>query len=274
MYPKRGLHTAGAEEALLDEEVLFEGDAQFGFAADGGGEFDEVIDVAFIGTDGDLLFAGLIGSGGLGEVDGNGGRLDGVDDNGTVGAVDFEGAVAAGVGLEVGTVDDGHGVGELKDSGGVVVEGVVELTVFIEERGDAFGAAEEADDGVNHVSTELEHIAAFELGPFGAAVGGEDVADAGADEIDIAEPAFAGGFEGKVDAGVVAPHVADLEKAVLAAGEVDDFLEVAEVISGGLFQVEVFAGGEGGEAVAGVVPDERFDGDNLDAGVVENLVPG
>ena len=95
------------------------------------------------------------------------------------------------------------------------------------------------------------------------------IADAGADEVDIAEPALAGGVEGEVDAGMVAPHVADLEEEVFALGEGDDFLEVLEVVGGGFFEVKVLAGFEDSEAVAGVVADGGFDGDDLDAGVGE-----
>ncbi len=134
----------------------------------------------------------------------------------------------AGVGLERGAGEDGPGAGEFEDGEGVVGERVVERAGRFEKRGDFLRAAESSDDHVHQVGSLFEHGAASETRPVGAAWAGEGGVHGGADEEDIAEPAFLGGVDGGADAWVVPPHVADLEDALVGLGEIDQLAECGE----------------------------------------------
>jgi hypothetical protein len=124
------------------------------------------------------------------------------------------------------------------------------------------------------VAAEFEHHAAFEAGEVGAFGGGHGLVDAGAEGVDVAEPAFAGGFDGGLDGGVVAPLVAELDGEAAAGGLGVEGAEGGEVVAGGFVEVDELAGVDGLAGVGEVVFDAGFDGDELDGGIVEHLAGG
>jgi len=137
--------------------------------------------------------------------------------------------------------------------------------------GDFFGDSEEPEDAVDQVATEFKHHSAGEVGELLALGGGDDLTHDGVDFEDFPEPAFVEEFLESEEGGVVAVHVAHLDEEVFLFGQLDDALEVGEGGSGGLIEVNVLAGLEGGFGVFEEVGDIGFDEDGIEARGVEEL---
>lgn len=234
----------------------------------------EIGDVALECRKWNELRACLIRSGGFLEVNLQGWRLNGAEDRIPVCSKDFEGPLTARVLLERGRHDDAYGVGKLEDGDGIIGEVIGAGAVLLQQRCDSGRLAEEADEGIDEVAAELEHLTAGEAGELDALGGGREGVDGAANLEDIAEPASTGGLKGGIDAGVVTPHVALLKEEVPTSGEAEEFAEALEIGGRWLFEVDVFAGFEREAGMPGVVGDVGFNGDERDGGVVDELLLG
>jgi hypothetical protein len=68
--------------------------------------------------------------------------------------------------------------------------------------------------------------------------------------------------------------VAHLQKQVPAAGFGGDLLHSREVRGWGFLEVKVLAGFQHGEAIGGMIANGRFDGNDANVGMLEQLIPG
>lgn len=94
-----------------------------------------------------------------------------------------------------------------------------------------------------------------------------------ADQIHIAQPTLADHFEDPHDAGVVTPHVADLQDALFCGGYALQLLKLLQSRSRRLLNVDVLSRFQRGECVFGQVPDFALDGHGLNAAILQDSLP-
>src|SRR5262245_63268789 len=132
--------------------------------------------------------------------------------------------------------------------------------------------AEQSNKRVDEMTTLLEHCAAAEARPFAPLLRADLRVHRGANEIHIAEPSFACGFERGIDARIVTPHVTDLQQPFPFTGKPDQYAKAFHCVLRRLFDVNVPARKQSPLRIARVILDCRFD--HYDLGFSEELFGG
>lgn len=256
-------HFRSGQNGFLNDEFLVEGGGEFALAADGSGELFEIGFVAAVG--GKFRVSGADGpwSGGVDEVKAQGGGLERLEERDAIGSDELEAAVRESIGLESAVRHNAGGSIELEQHHVVIHEIILDAGGAAEVGDDPARAAKEADHGINEMAALLEGGSARELGPFSAAVFGQQGIHAAAGLVNLAKPAVLHRLEKSGEAGIVAPHISRLQQPIPGAGQVHQFAHFGESAGGRLLDMHMLARAQGGRRQSRKVPNGGFDHDQL-----------
>src|SRR5262249_23620966 len=131
--------------------------------------------------------------------------------------------------------------GILEDGQGIVGQSVRNRRLVTQESGGLYRFAEEIDDAVHQVATLGEEHATAEARQLAAFLRPYGFVDPQARTVDRSEPSLPGGGDGGLHARVVAPLVAELNRALALRGFGEHRAEGCEVGAGRFIQVHEFA---------------------------------
>ena len=165
-------------------------------------------------------------------------------------------------------------LGVLQDRQLVVRQAVVVSPGMPRVGRDALRPAEDAHDGVDHVTAELEHRPAAVPGQHLPLIRPERLADNGVNREHSSQPSVADRLEAELKGRVVSEHVAHLDGELAAGGLVEDLPELRQRLAGRLVEVDVLARCHGSPGRVQQVADLRLHGHGLEALDVEQLLLG